>query len=123
MFSDFGKRFDVDVSQFIIVASNDITEEVLYALKEQNHEIDSFGIGTNLVTCKSQPALGMVYKLVELNGQPRIKLSDEIAKTTIPGRKSVYRIRNKNDEPIMDLMQNAQDPPPVPGTRYLCHHP
>jgi len=96
---------------------------VLFALREQNHEIDSFGIGTNLVTCKAQPALGMVYKLVELNGIPRIKLSDEIEKTTIPGRKGVYRIFNKDGEPIMDIMQNADDTPPVPGQRYLCHHP
>lgn len=124
IFTDNAKKFDAPwLEKCTIVASNDITEEVLFSLKEQNHEIDSFGIGTNLVTCKTQPALGMVYKLVELNGQPRIKLSDEIEKTTIPGRKNVYRILNKNGEPIMDMVQSANDEPPVAGTRYLCHHP
>ena len=82
-------------------------------------------IGTNLVTCQSQPALGCVYKLVEINGQARIKLSQEMEKTVIPGRKNLYRLTGtlSRDCPLIDVLQLATDTPPTVGKRLLCRHP
>lgn len=112
----------MDVSNFQIIASNDLNEAVLYSLKEQGHDIDGFGVGTNLVTCQSQPALGGVYKLVEIRGEPRIKVSQDAAKVTIPGRKEAYRLYDSNDLPILDLMITAGSKPPEAGRKILCRH-
>lgn len=49
-------------------------------------------LSTYTVTCQKQPALGCVYKLVEINKQPKIKLSEDLEKVTIPGRKDIYRL-------------------------------
>lgn len=106
-----------------VVASNDINEETLYKLKEQGHGITAFGIGTNLVTCQAQPALGCVYKLVEWKGEPRIKLSNDLPKITIPSRKNVYRLFGKNGTPLLDYMTMQDEAPPRPGDRITCRHP
>ncbi|TFJ87714.1 hypothetical protein NSK_001064 [Nannochloropsis salina CCMP1776] len=106
-----------------IVASNDINEDVLYALSKQGHSIDAFGVGTHLVTCQAQPALGCVYKLVEINGQPRIKLSNEVEKVTLPSRKHLYRFFNENGVALVDFMTRDGEPAPKEGQRLLCRHP
>jgi len=62
-----------------------------------------FGIGTNLVTCQAQPALGMVYKICSLGGVARIKLSEEAEKTTIPANKVVMRAF-VDTTPVFDLL-------------------
>eukprot|EP01032_Pedospumella_encystans_P016577 gene16577-18907_t len=110
-------------SEANIVASNDINEKVLLALAVEGHEIDTFGIGTHLVTCQSQPALGCVFKLVEINQQPRIKLSQDIGKMVIPGKKIVYRLYGQDSKPLLDLMTLAHEPAPVAGERILVRHP
>eukprot|EP00752_Nemacystus_decipiens_P007286 g6520.t1 len=106
-----------------IVASNDINEESLHSLADQGHEIDTFGIGTNLVTCQAQPALGCVYKLVSIEGIPRIKLSQTTSKITIPGRKRVYRLIGADGVPILDIMLKDEEDPPQPGVPILARHP
>eukprot|EP00271_Cylindrocystis_brebissonii_P007368 TRINITY_DN20765_c0_g1_i1.p1 TRINITY_DN20765_c0_g1~~TRINITY_DN20765_c0_g1_i1.p1 ORF type:complete len:576 (-),score=118.19 TRINITY_DN20765_c0_g1_i1:897-2624(-) len=119
-----GTEFGIpEFKSFIITASNDINEETLDSLNKQGHEIDAFGIGTHLVTCYRQPALGCVYKLVDINGHPAMKLSEEVEKVTIPGRKQCYRLYGREGLPLVDLMQREDDPPPQAGQRILCRHP
>ncbi|MCX7548135.1 nicotinate phosphoribosyltransferase [Xanthomarina sp. F1114] len=79
-----------------IVASNQLDEYVIKSLKEQGASIDIFGVGTNLVTGKPDAALDGVYKLSEFNGEPRIKLSENIIKVSLPFKKQVYRMLDKN---------------------------
>uniref|UniRef100_A0A0D9W153 Nicotinate phosphoribosyltransferase n=1 Tax=Leersia perrieri TaxID=77586 RepID=A0A0D9W153_9ORYZ len=103
-----------------ITASNDLNEETIDALNKQGHEVDSFGIGTYLVTCYAQAALGCVFKLVEINKQPRIKLSEDVS---IPCKKRCYRLYGKEGYPLVDIMTGEDEPGPKVGERLLCRHP
>lgn len=103
----------------------------------QGHEVDAFGIGTYLVTCYSQPALGCVFKLVEINSKPRIKLSEDVAKVclicgfvsliteflfyqqfcdvfqvSIPCKKRCFRLFGKEGYPLVDIMIRENEPTP-----------
>lgn len=74
-----------------IIASNQLNEYVIKSLNEQGAQIDAYGIGTELVTGKDTGALDGVYKLVQNNGIPRLKISENIEKITMPGKKKVVR--------------------------------
>jgi len=75
-----------------ITASNQLDEHVIKSLSDQQAPIDSFGVGTSLVTGPPDAALDGVYKLAYADGKPRIKLSENLKKITLPGKKQLYRI-------------------------------
>jgi len=83
-----------------IAASNQLDEYVIKSLLEQKAEIDIFGVGTNLVTGNPDAALDGVYKLSVSNGKARIKISETLAKVTLPHRKQVFRMVNSDGELI-----------------------
>eukprot|EP01102_Stenamoeba_stenopodia_P001958 TRINITY_DN11771_c0_g1_i1.p1 TRINITY_DN11771_c0_g1~~TRINITY_DN11771_c0_g1_i1.p1 ORF type:complete len:587 (+),score=118.00 TRINITY_DN11771_c0_g1_i1:96-1856(+) len=125
LFKSVAQQFNVDYfANLSIVASNDLSEKTLLSLNQQGHEINVFGIGTDVVTCKSQPALGGVYKLVELDGRACIKLSEEFAKVSLPGKKDAYRLFDKTGTPIFDVLtlHNGKEVPEA-NRKILCRHP
>ena len=92
-----------------ICGTNALDEFLITSLLDQNAEIDSFGVGENLITAQSNPVFGGVYKLaaIEENGviTPKIKVSENIEKITNPGFKKLYRFyNNKTGKAIADLI-------------------
>lgn len=100
-----------------IVASNDLDEHLIESLRHQGARIDLWGVGTNLVTAADQPALGGVYKLSALRNSDgtwkhRIKLSEQRAKSSIPGRLQVRRFIKDGQyigDAIYDIDTGIQD--------------
>jgi nicotinate phosphoribosyltransferase len=121
-----------------IVVSNDLNERKIDALASARAPIDSFGVGTELITSRDAPALSMVYKLVAVDGQGRVKLSP--GKITYPLAKQVFRRRDRSgrfsgdhivrfDEeaegepllvPIMRCGEWVGAPPKLPAIREYC---
>ncbi|NXL91927.1 PNCB phosphoribosyltransferase, partial [Alectura lathami] len=104
-----------------IAVSNDISEQSLEDFVREGSEINMIGVGTNLVTCPLQPSLGCVYKLVEVNGSPCLKLTEEEEKMTIPGTKAIYRLYDAAGHPFMDLMTLEDEPSPSAGQELVVH--
>ena len=101
-----------------IVASNDLEENLITSLKQQGARIDTWGVGTQLVTAYNQAALGGVYKLAALRKADdsgwdfTLKLSEQMAKTSIPGILQVRRYLNEYGKPRADMLYNTADPLP-----------
>ena len=83
-----------------ITVSNSLDEWLITDLLRQGARIDSFGVGERLITSKSSPVFGGVYKLCAVEGEngelvPKIKISENVGKITNPGFKKVYRFYNR----------------------------
>ena len=87
-------------SDAVIMASNSLDEWTIESILSQGAKLDSFGVGERLITSKSSPVFGGVYKLVAYEEDdkivPTIKISENVAKITTPGFKSLYRIYDKD---------------------------
>ena len=81
-----------------ITASNQLNEYVIKSLLEQEAPIDVFGVGTSLVTGPPDAALDGVYKLAFADGKPRIKLSENVSKVTLPHKKQIFRLVDQDDK-------------------------
>ena len=94
-----------------IVISNSLDEFTISSILRQGGQVNSFGVGERLITSRSEPVFGAVYKLcaVEENGvmMPRIKISESVEKITNPGLKDVYRIFNEQNHAVADLITEA----------------
>uniref|UniRef100_A0A8C8S6Y0 Nicotinate phosphoribosyltransferase n=1 Tax=Pelusios castaneus TaxID=367368 RepID=A0A8C8S6Y0_9SAUR len=104
-----------------IAVSSDVSERSLEVWMQEGNEIDMIGIGTNLVTCPLQSSLGCVYKLVTVNGCPKLKLTEDEEKMTIPGSKVVYRLWDAAGLAFMDLMALEEEQPPRAGQAVAVH--
>ena len=109
-----------------IAVSNDLNEHIIRELVSNNAPIDSWGVGTQLVTGGEDSSLTGVYKMVakQKGGLlvPTIKLSNNPEKTTNPGLKQVYRFFDNNSAPLADLM-TFRDDELVEGQTYRFNHP
>lgn len=83
-----------------IMASNSLDEYIIQDILKQGGQVDSFGVGERLITAKSTPVFGGVYKLVavEQNGElePKIKISENVEKITNPGFKKLWRLYDRD---------------------------
>lgn len=89
-----------------IVASNELDEHVITSIREEGGKVDIYGVGTRLATCAGDGggALGGVYKLVRIGDHPRLKVTSDIAKATLPDRKRLLRAIAPDGSFIQDII-------------------
>ncbi|MFA7417289.1 MAG: nicotinate phosphoribosyltransferase [Acholeplasma sp.] len=100
---------DAGLTDTLITVSNSLDEFLIRDLiVHQEAQIDAFGVGERLITARSEAVFGGVFKLsaIEVDGKliPKIKISENVAKTTIPGFKQVYRFYDENHMALADVI-------------------
>ena len=89
-----------------ILASNELDEYIIRSIQENGGRVDIYGVGTRLATCQGEGggALGGVYKLVRFGDTPKLKVTSDISKSTIPDRKRLLRAVGADGKFQMDIM-------------------
>ncbi len=99
---------DAGLNDCKIVVSNSLDEFTITSLLSQDAAIDSFGVGERLITAKSEPVFGAVYKIAAVyeneKWSPRIKISENVGKITNPGLKDVYRVYDSDGHAVADMI-------------------
>ncbi|MDR2157247.1 MAG: nicotinate phosphoribosyltransferase [Clostridiales Family XIII bacterium] len=118
---------DAGLTQCQIVISNSLDEWIIRDVISQGARIDSFGVGERLITARSEPVFGGVYKLagIEENGTviPKMKISENVEKITNPGLKTLYRLFDKDTGRVMaDVITLEHEPVPA-GDDYIIFDP
>lgn len=104
------KMFDAAGLEYVkIVASGELDERIIHDLRAQGAKIDIFGVGTKLVTAEGSPSFSGIYKLAAVEGdggamEMKIKLSENIGKSTLPGVKQVWRLFGRDGGMMADLI-------------------
>lgn len=111
-----------------IMASNSLDEYLIRDLMLQDAKIDSFGVGERLITAKSAPVFGGVYKLTAVGDDdnhliPRIKISENVEKVTTPGFKSLYRFYDKDTHKAIADVVTLHDEVIDENKPYILFHP
>ena len=96
-----------------IVVSNSLDEFTITSILDQGGRIDSFGVGERMITARSEPVFGAVYKLCAVaedgvHFEPRIKISEAVEKITNPGLKRVYRVYDESGKAVADLITGME---------------
>lgn len=122
------KRLDeAGLKNAYITVSNDLEENIIENLVREGAPVDSWGVGTRMVTGSREAAFTGVYKLAaRVEGDtafPVMKLSDNPEKTTNPGIKQVWRIWDANGFSVADVLSIAESSGPKKGSGYNFWHP
>ncbi len=110
---------DAGLHDPLIVASNELHEDIIADLKRQKAKINAWGVGTSLITSYNCPALSGVYKLAAVNENgkwvPRMKVTSNLEKATDPGRKQVVRYFSQEGYPVGDVLFDHDETFPSNG--------
>ncbi|MFX1393350.1 MAG: nicotinate phosphoribosyltransferase [Promethearchaeota archaeon] len=102
---------EIGCDKVLIVASSDLNEYKIKEIMDKKAPIDAFGVGTELATSRDDPTISGVYKLIEYNNKPKIKISED--KITYPGVKQIFRIYDKNGMFKEDILALNEEVPPT----------